>query len=60
MPQLQREAEEISGPEAFDSMSWETDVDWADARLKPLVLYLRGSVHLNLPENWRKVLPKRI
>ena len=60
MPQLQPEAEEINGPEIFASMSWETDVDWADARLKPLVVYLRGSFHLKLPEQWREVLPKRI
>ena len=48
------------GPALFEQMEWEGDVDWADARLKPLLVYLKGNKHLKLPERWRKVLPRKV
>ena len=51
----------LDGPSIFNSMSWHSDdVNWDEARLKPLLVYLRGNRNLNLPEEWKVVFPKRI
>ena len=48
------------GPQTFNMMSWNSDVDWSDARLKPVIVYLKGNRSLNLPDAWKAVFPSRI
>ena len=40
-----------NGPSIFQQMPWEHRLDWGEARLKSLVLYLKGNTNLRLPEN---------
>lgn len=49
-----------NGPQIFQEMEFQNTGFWDDARLKPLLVYLKGNKHLALPEEWRRVLPKRI
>lgn len=68
MPQLKSRGEGmpevapsgLDGPALFNAMSWHSEMDWGDANLKPLLVYLRGNRSLNLPEEWKVVFPKRI
>ena len=59
MPELPP-MERLNGPEVFRSMDWETTSFWSDARLKPLVVYLRGNKSLDLPPEWRAAFPGEI
>ena len=34
--------------------------NWSEASLLPAVKYLRGSIHLRLPQEWRNVFPTSI
>lgn len=49
-----------SGPEIFNAMSWHTEKDWSDARLKPVLVYLKGNRSLNLPDSWKAVFPRHV
>ena len=40
-----------TGPEIFNSMSWHDDMDWSDAHLKPVLVYLKGNKSLDLPDS---------
>ena len=50
--------DEPNGPAIFNSMSWNSDQTWEEARLKALVVYLRGNRHLNMPPLWKRMFPK--
>lgn len=58
-PQL-GEDQVCDGPQAFQEMTWDTELDWQDARLTSVILYLRGNVHLKLPQSWRAVFPTHL
>lgn len=42
---------------AFLSAPW---TDWEEADFVPVIVYLRGNIHLELPTEWRDVLPQKI
>ena len=47
--------------ETFASMSWGTDQDlWSFANLASVFKYLRGGEALNIPVDWRPLVPKRL
>ena len=46
---VQQDAEGI-----FENMPWST---WPEARLVPVLRYLRGNSALNAPQSWLKVFP---
>ena len=67
MPQLKTQGRGLpsvpdvpDGPEIFQRMAWESDVDWTAAHLTPLLVYLKGNSSLNLPEKWQAVFPRHI
>lgn len=66
LPQLKSKGEgnpslvgEPDGPSIFNNMSWNSDLDWSDARLRPLIVYLRGNKSLQLPERWKVTFPTK-
>ena len=59
MPELPQE-DTLDGPKIFNDMSWNDEMNWDHARLKPLVVYLRGNSSLQLPPEWKAVFPKHI
>ena len=67
LPKLRTEGEgapelasKPDGPAIFNSMSWNTDVNWDEVRFKPMLVYLRGNKSLALPEEWKRVFPMKI
>ena len=42
----------------FDQLEF-TDL-WADAGMPELIIWLRGSKHLRIPQAWRPHLPKKL
>ena len=40
--------------------SWEWDDMWDDAEMRHVIRYLYGSHSLNIPPEWKKLLPKQI
>ena len=52
--------EALDGPQAFAEMSWDHDLDWSDARLLPVIVYLKGGTALKLPEKWKAVFPRHL
>ena len=46
---VQQDAEGI-----FENMPWST---WHEARLVPVLRYLRGNSSLNAPQSWKSVFP---
>lgn len=59
-PKIKDADELIDGPRAFSEMPWGSQVDWADARLTSVIVYLRGGDRLKLPDKWKAVLPTHI
>ena len=59
MPELPQE-DTLDGPKIFNDMSWNDEMNWDHARLKPLLAYLRGNSFLQLPPDWKAVFPKHI
>lgn len=59
MPELPQE-DTLDGPKIFNDMSWNDEMNWDHARLKPLLVYLRGNSSLQLPPDWKAVFPKHI
>ena len=37
-----------------------TEDNWSGANLEDVIRYLRGSIHLRLPEYWKQVFPTEI
>jgi len=50
----------VDGPAIFNGMSWNSEMNWDDAHLKSVVLYLRGNRSLRLPSEWKAVFPRHI
>ncbi|CAK9018409.1 unnamed protein product [Durusdinium trenchii] len=48
------------GPLIFEQMGWDSEVDWSDARMTPVLVYLRGNASLKLPQRWREVFPTHV
>ena len=60
MPEIP-ESECPDGPTIFKEMAFDHEPSfWDDARLKTLVVYLKGNTNLKLPEKWRQVIPSHI
>lgn len=59
-PKIKDADELIDGPRTFSEMPWGSQVDWADARLTSVIVYLRGGDRLKLPDKWKAVLPTHI
>ena len=47
----------LPAPAAFAGTAWE---DWPEARLREVIVYLRGSTRLQAPDSWREVFPRAI
>ena len=50
----------IDGPQTFQDMTWDHELDWDDARMLTVLVYLKGNKNLRLPERWKAVFPRHI
>ena len=59
-PELPKMPEEgWNVPLMFETLTFEND-GWLEARIMESCQYIRGSVHLCLPEKWKQVLPTHV
>lgn len=52
-----------SVPSAFESLTqldWHESADWEFAELGEFYSYLRGCVHLKIPDVWKPLFPKKL
>lgn len=49
------ESTSISATQVFERLPWSS---WKEAQLLPVVRYLRGNKHLQVPAEWLEVFPK--
>ena len=52
----------VEGPRCFQAMDFDlSEGSWTqEANLLPVLRYLRGNTHLELPDLWRAVMPTRL
>ena len=49
-----------TGPQIFEAMGWESDINWDDVGFKDLLVYLKGNKNLALSPEWKAVFPRHI
>ena len=57
LPPLKRSTEQVA-VDLFKALPMEDN--WSVAKLIDAIRYLRGSIHLRLPNHWRQVFPAEI
>lgn len=51
---------DFDGPMVFSNMMCSSEINWQEARLKPVLIYLRGNKSLRMPDAWKAVFPTHI